>query len=250
MSLQVTLGFDGSCATLDEDLWQMRRVKYFDEVDLMKAAIRCTEAMYRRAREIVEPGVDELYIFDELHAAAVEAAGEPLIAILGNDYACGVPGGPPRSHRPARAGELYIFDLGPARRGYHADNCRTLSVDRRPTDAQMEVWHRVVKSLEFVEKTVKPGVRGNQLFHDVNRFLQDHGGYVLEHHLGHGIGLQPHEYPHLNPHWEDQLMQGEVISVEPGQYAPELACGMRLENQYLITDTGVENLLDFPLDLS
>jgi Xaa-Pro aminopeptidase len=44
-------------------------------------------------------------------------------------------------------------------------------------------------------------------------------------------------------------MEGEVFTCEPGMYAPELRAGMRVENQYLVTATGVENLSPFPLEL-
>ena len=54
-------------------------------------------------------------------------------AILGNDYACGVGGGPPRKDHVAQAGQIYILDVGPAYRGYFADNARATrgkAVDR------------------------------------------------------------------------------------------------------------------------
>ena len=91
-----------------DHLWQFRRRKDPDELALMRRAIACTEAMYRRAREIIEPGVPELRVYTELHAAAVEVAGEPLWpAYLGNDFACGAPGGPPRGGRD-RAGRRAV----------------------------------------------------------------------------------------------------------------------------------------------
>ena len=68
-------------------------------------------------------------------------------------------------------------------------------------------------------------------------------------HLGHGIGLSVHEAPHLNPSWDDTLQEGEVIAVEPALYAPELRAGLRIENDYLVTSTGVECLSQFPLGL-
>jgi Xaa-Pro aminopeptidase len=69
--------------------------------------------------------------------------------------------------------------------------------------------------------------------------------------LGHGIGLFPHEGPHLNPRpeWDDVFEEGDVFTVEPGLYTPEMRAGIRLENDYLVTATGVELLSDFPLEL-
>jgi Xaa-Pro aminopeptidase len=63
------------------------------------------------------------------------------------------------------------------------------------------------------------------------------------------VGLEPHEAPHLNPRWDDVLREGEVFTAEPGIYAQALAGGIRIENQYLVTRDGAENLTPFPLDL-
>jgi Xaa-Pro aminopeptidase len=245
----VTLMFDGPREEVDEALMQMRRVKDADELELMKKAIECCGAMYARAREVIEPGVPEIRVFSQLQAAAVEAAGEPLTALLGNDYACGVIGGPPRAGHTAVAGQLYILDLGPVYRGYFSDNARTFSVDRQPTDAQHEAHGLVKGCLEVVEQNAKAGVPCYHLWHWVNEYLKEHGRGEMTHHLGHGVGLNPHEFPHLNPEWNDTLMVGEVFTAEPGLYGKELGGGIRLENQYLVTGTGVARLTDFTLEL-
>jgi Xaa-Pro aminopeptidase len=104
--------------------------------------------------------------------------------------------------------------------------------------------------LQIVERLAKPGVRCRDLFTAVNdHFLRTLNG-PLTHHLGHGVGLQPHEFPHLNPRWDDTLLEGEIFTAEPGHYTPALNGGIRLENQYLVTATGVSNLLDAPLGLT
>lgn len=235
---------------VDPVFWELRRQKDADELELMRKAIACTEAMYRRAREIIEPGVPELRVYAELHAAAVLVAGEPLApAYLGNDYACGAPGGPPRGGRVAKAGELYVLDLGPACRGYFSDNCRTVAVDRKPTDAQMRAWEVVTGAHPIVERMARPGVSCRDVYAAVDDYYSSRTGRPFPHHLGHGVGLQPHEFPHLNPKWDDVLLEGEVFTAEPGLYAPELNAGMRIENQYLVTASGVENLTPFPTGL-
>lgn len=233
---------------VEPELFYLRRHKQADELARIRKAIAATGAMYARAREIVEPGINELEVFSQLHAAAVASLGEPPSALLGNDFACGVRGGPPRDRR-ARDGELYILDLGPAYRGYFADNCRTLAVNGRPTDAQQAAWEAVVGVFAHVERFVRPGASARQLFHDVHAQLDGQAGGRFDHHLGHGIGLYPHEAPHLNPHWDDTFETGDVFTVEPGLYEVQLAGGIRLENNYLVTEDGVELLSDFPLQL-
>jgi len=232
---------------LDAEIWRMRRRKDPDELAMIGRAIDCTAAMYRRAREVIQPGVTELEVFSELHAAAVEIAGEPLTA-LGNDYQCNSPGGPPRS-RHVNDGELYILDLGPAIRGYYADNCRTIAVSGQPTDSQQQAWEAIVAVLDMVERTVRPGVSCRAIYEQAKQMLDEYETHAFPHHLGHGFGLYPHEAPHLNPYWDDHFEAGDVFTAEPGLYTDELRAGIRLEQNYRVTEDGVERLTNIPLEL-
>ncbi len=245
--LHITGQLSAQWVDIEPELYQLRRRKDPDELENLKQAIAATDAMYRRAREIIKPGINELVVFDELQAAAVEACGE-MITGTGNDYACGERGGPPRN-RSIEAGELYILDLGPAYRGYYADNCRTIAVNGKPTRDQVRTAKKVAGAFAIVEEMVRPGVSCRALFDKVNRYLSEAEPLEFGHHLGHGIGMFPHEAPHLNPFWDDIFQAGEVIAVEPGLYGPNLRAGVRLENNYLITDSGVELLTPFPLEL-
>lgn len=232
---------------LDATLWRLRRRKDPDELQMIATSIDCTRAMYERARAIIEPGISELEVFSQLQAAAVEVAGEPLTA-TGNDYQCNSPGGPPRT-RLAENGELYILDLGPCVRGYYADNCRTIAVNRQPTQVQTDAWTRLCGVLDLVASTVRPGVSCRKLFEMAQQDLDAYRPGAFTHHLGHGFGLFPHEAPHLNPNWDDVFEAGDVFTAEPGLYFEELKAGIRLEQNFRVTDTGVELLTTFPLDL-
>ncbi len=232
---------------VDRQMWQIRRRKEADELAMIRRAIECTEAMYVRAREIIAPGISELEVFNQLHAVAVDVAGEPLTA-LGNDFQCNSPGGPPRD-RTARDGELFILDLGPAYRGYYADNCRTIAVNRQPTDEQVNAWQAIVAVLDMVEDTVIPGASCRTLFETAQAMLDEYCPDAFFHHLGHGFGLFPHEAPHLNPNWDDTFQEGDCFTAEPGLYTDELKAGIRLEQNYRVTSTGVERLTNFSLEL-
>ena len=189
--LHITQGRDAQWIDVEPDLYRLRRRKDPDELARIKRAIAATAAMYARAREIVMPGINELDVFSELQAAAVRVCGE-LLTGTGNDYASGHRGGPPRN-RKIEAGELYILDLGPAYRGYYSDNCRVIAVNREPTKLQRKAWEQVVSSFTIIEEMVKPGVRCRDLFTAVRTFLHKNKPWEFEHHLGHGIGLFPHE---------------------------------------------------------
>ena len=238
---------DAELVDIEPELYRLRRRKDPDELERIKKAIAGTARMYELARQIIEPGINELEVFNQLQAAAVNEFGEMLTG-TGNDYQCGARGGPPRD-RVAVDGELYILDLGPAFRGYFADNARTIAVNKKPTDAQQQAWEQVMKVFTHLEAAVKPGKSCKELFDEAQAILDESPVGVFNHHLGHGIGLFPHEAPHLNPNWDDSFEVGDVFTAEPGLYADELNVGMRIENDYVVTESGIELLTDFPLEL-
>jgi Xaa-Pro dipeptidase len=238
----------GERVDIEPTLYRLRRRKDADELAKIRKAIAGTKKMYELARQIVEPGITEIEVFNRLQAAAVEEFGEMLIQ-TGNDYQCGARGGHPRNNRKAADGELYILDLGPAFRGYFSDNCRTIAVNRKPTDLQQKAWTSIMKVFDHIEKTAKPGKNCKELFTEAQAILDASGVGVFNHHLGHGIGLFPHEGPHLNPFWNDTFEVGDVFTCEPGLYDEELRAGIRLENDYVVTETGIENLSPFPMEL-
>ena len=240
----------GERVDLEPTLYRLRRRKDPDELARLKKAIAGTGKMYALARQIIQPGVSELEVFNALQAIAVQEFGEKMSDHGdGNDFACGERGGPPRGGRLAQDGELYLLDLGPTFRGYFADNCRAICVNRRPTDAQQAAWSQIMQVFKHLEATVKPGKSCQELFAEAQQILNAAPVGVFNHHLGHGIGLFPHEGPHLNPYWNDVFEVGDVFTAEPGLYDPALRAGIRLENDYLVTETGVELLSPFPLEL-
>jgi Xaa-Pro dipeptidase len=232
---------------LEPELFRLRRQKDADEVRMLRKSIAATAAMYARAREIVQPGINELEVYSELYRAGVKELGETL-TYYGQDFQCNSRGGPPRD-REAQGGELYILDLGAGFRGYFSDNCRAISVDRRPTDVQMQAWEQIQKVFRHIESSVKPGYSAKQLYEEAQAILDERLPWVFDHHLGHGVGLYPHEAPHLNRYWDDEFQEGELFTAEPALYHDDLRHGMRLEQNYLVTATGLELLTDFSLDL-
>ncbi|HEY2895209.1 MAG TPA: Xaa-Pro peptidase family protein [Pirellulales bacterium] len=237
----------GELVDIEPEIYNLRRRKDADELASLRKAIAGTKAMHERAREIIEPGINELDVFNELQAAAVREYGEMMTG-TGNDYASGAHGGHPRD-RAIEAGELYILDLGPAFRGYFADNTRVTSVGHQPTDDQYKAWQHILPVFEMIERDVRPGASCRALFQQAYDWLNGGVPWKFAHHLGHGIGLFPHEAPHLNPNWDDHFQEGEVFAVEPGLYGEDLRAGIRLENNYLVTATGVELLTPYPLEL-
>ena len=83
----------------------------------------------------------------------------------------------------------------------------------------------------------------------LEKSLRDAGyGEYFPHRLGHGLGIGVHEYPSLTETNDLQLEAGMVYTIEPGIYVPNVA-GVRIEDDILVTENGVEILTKFPKEL-
>jgi Xaa-Pro aminopeptidase len=231
---------------IDDQIAVLEKRKDPDEVALMRQAIRCSLAAYDAGRAIIAPGVNELAVLEAGHTAATLTAKESIFH--SGDYRCGEPGGFARN-RGIQAGELYVIDAWSIYHGYWSDLCRTFPVSE-PTALQIEVQAHIAEILTDVPNQLKPAVSGTALWGWMDRRLREHPhlrATGLTHHAGHGVGLRAHEAPDLNRDRDGILEPGVVVSVEPGAYSPELNAGIRLENTFLITDTGCELLSAHPL---
>lgn len=228
-------------------LLALRRTKDPDEVAMLQAGIAGCEAAYARARELLDTRITEVKLYAGMLAAATFALGESPTE-FGNDFQCGALGSLPRK-REVEAGETAIFDLGVVYRGYSSDLCRTFVVGRQPSEMQAAAHRRLLEAIEYVEAAVRPGVSCKAVYEEVHAMLDSFRGWSFPHHLGHGIGLSAHEAPRLNPFWDDTFQIGDVFTAEPGLYGSDLRAGIRIEQDYLVTPTGVQRLSHFPTDL-
>lgn len=243
---QLISALGGNPIDIEPLIFALRRCKEADEIRMLDRANQANAAMYARAREIVRPGLNELDLFNELQATAVRTLGEPL-TYFGQDFQSASHGGPPRN-RQMQAGELIILDLGVGFRGYYSDNARTLVVGDEPTAVQQLAWQAAAEVFDMIAAEARSGVSCRGLFEKAKAMLDRRLPWSFHHHLGHGVGLAPHEGPHLNPNWDDTLAVGDFFAVEPGLYHEDLRHGVRLEQNYLVTDRGVCLKTEFPLE--
>lgn len=231
-------------------LRSMRRRKDPDEVALLKECMRACEAGHARAREIVRPGITELEVFCEVQRAALAAAGRA--GLIYGDFRAnngGQPktGGLPTNYRLTE-GDLFLLDYSVVLEGYRSDFTNAIAVGN-PTPQQRELFGYVVSAIQAGEKVLRAGVNARDVFDAVERPVRDQGlAEHFKHHAGHGIGMAHPEAPILVPQSEDVLVAGDVITLEPGLYVAGIG-GIRLEHNYLITDTGFERLSQHELAL-
>ncbi len=237
------------CRDISEAYQYIRREKDPDEVAALEHTIRCADEVYSLALQTMEPGLGEVELMAAMLEQATFAAGE-ILSGWGQDFQCGVPGGFARPNRMIESGELYVLDVGVGVRGYRSDLCRTFAVDGQPSEEQLAAHERVLEVMKEGESMLRPGQSCREMFDHIHSLLDGWNGYAFFHHAGHGIGLDAHEVPRINPAWDDTFCPGDVVAFEPGIYGDSLRGGIRLENNYLITKTGYRQLSHFPLDLT
>ena len=232
---------------IDAHVFAMQQLKHDDEIAVLRAAIAVNESAYEAVLKELRPGLTELDVFHIAYGAICGAAGD--IVDYAGDFQCGQAGGRARP-RAIPAGELYIVDSYPIVNGYWSDMCRTFAVGE-PSADQRAAHAKVADSLAMVEATVKPGQRTGEVFDRIAHELEGlpFAVSVMPHHAGHGIGLRAHEWPHFWPHAEHTFQPRQVFTCEPGVYGEALRGGVRLEETFLVTDTGLEKLTQFPLEL-
>ncbi|MCZ2155400.1 MAG: Xaa-Pro peptidase family protein [Bryobacterales bacterium] len=230
---------------------RLRKKKEPDEVAEIQRALDLCEVAYAAARKTIAPGLREADVYAAMYEAVVKRAGTAVT--FPGDFACGercISGGGPPTERVILPGDLYILDLFPAPAFYSADTCRTFAAGA-PSDVQQRAWEVVVEAVKIAEAAIRPGVGARDVYRLVKDYLdsQPVTEKSFRHHLGHGIGHRGHESPRIIPGSTDVFEAGDVFTLEPGVYSQALHGGIRLEDNYLVTETGIRNLFDYPREL-
>ena len=234
---------------IDGTLSEVQRNKHPDEFEMLRWSVEVNLASYDAAQAILRAGANELEVLAESQRGAMLKAGERVFH--DGDYQCGERHGPARNRLIDR-GELYILDGHTCCRGYWSDLARTFIVDSEPTDLQGSIFDHIAAVQDAVPSLLKPGARGTEIWRALDEQIREHRALAdsgLVHHAGHGIGIRMHEPPDLNRDREGILRVGDVVCVEPGGYTPAARLGARIENTYLITESGAENLSEYPVNI-
>ncbi|MBS0204397.1 MAG: aminopeptidase P family protein [Planctomycetes bacterium] len=244
------LGKPGS-VDLGTTLRSLRRQKHSDEIAVLKECMRAGEAGMLRLREIIRPGVTEFEIFRAVQDAAIAAAGRPAL-IYGDFRAANAThpkvGGLPTDYA-LQNGDMFTLDYSVVLEGYRSDftNCLTVGT---PNPEQQRLSDLVSAAQRGGEALLKAGSRAADIWHAVNRPILEAGlADKFAHHAGHGIGLAHPEPPILVPDSDDILLAGDVVTLEPGLYVQGIG-GIRIEHNYLITETGYERLSNHVISLT
>ena len=234
---------DPYAANLIGTLAALRRRKDPDEIAVLRRCMRAGEAGHAWARAHVKPGMTELEVFCGVHSACILEAGHAVVTY--GDFA--VSPGPERrggspTGRVLEAGDLLILDFSVVIDGYRGDFTNTLVVGRGPSSDQRSLFDLCVRAMEAGERELRPDRPCRTVYEAVHDVFERAGvGRHFPHHAGHGLGLTHPEAPYFVRDADESLLEGDVVTLEPGLYVPDVG-GLRIEHNYLITANGFERL--------
>jgi Xaa-Pro aminopeptidase len=229
----------------------LRRRKDPDEMAVLRRCMRATEAGHAWARANVRPGLSELDVYTGIVAACTRSAGHAVIVY--GDFAVS-PGperrGGPATERIIEPGDMLILDFSVVIDGYRSDFTNTLVVGRAPTADQRRLYELCCQAMSQGEKELRGGASCRTVY-DAVRAAFDRGGVAdaFPHHAGHGLGLSHPEAPFFVRLADETLMEGDVVTLEPGLYIAGVG-GIRIEHNYRITADGYERLSNHEITLT
>ncbi len=225
---------------VDNAFHALRAVKSEQELATIAEAARITDAAFVRATSNLEPGVTEKALAWRIEAAmhdlGADRPGFPVIV------AAGPHGARPHhdpSDRPIEEGEPVVIDMGAMIGGYSADLTRTICLGQAPPTF-IDRYNTVLSAQRRALTEIRAAMSGREADAVAREELSAAGcGDQFLHGLGHGVGLNIHEFPSLGKDSDDILEPGHVVSIEPGLYFEGWG-GIRIEDLCVVTPTGLD----------
>ena len=230
----------------------LRQIKSPGEITFLKTAIDLSDDAHLEAMKMMRPGLYEYQVaakMVEVHAmGGSEAEGyAPIVGAGPNSTALHYD----KLSRKIEDGDIVVLDVGAQFAGYSADITRTLPANGKFTPRQREIYEIVLGAQNAAIAEVKPGAQlcrkgDRSLFKISYDYINSHGkdkqgkplGQYFIHGLGHHIGLDVHDVgDQCRP-----LEPGMVVTIEPGIYIPDENLGVRIEDDVLVTETGMKLL--------
>ncbi|GAA3725252.1 aminopeptidase P family protein [Salinicoccus jeotgali] len=252
-----TLGFEGhhinyntseklaenfEIVPLTNEIEKIRMFKTQEEVSIIKKACEIADETYDHILKYIKPGMSELNVRNEVenHMRKLGAEGSSFDIIVASGYRGALPHGV-ASDKIIEAGEMITLDFGAYYNGYASDITRSFGVGH--VSEEMEKVHNIVLESQLAAlDEIKTGMTGREADSVARDIITKHGyGDNFGHSLGHGFGLEVHEMPSLAKSSETVLEKDMCVTVEPGIYIEDVG-GVRIEDDCLVTDQGLEKL--------
>lgn len=231
-------------------LAEMRACKDATELAATRQAVQIAEQALAWLLPQVQPGMTEASLAtlleNQLFALGATALSFPTILLSGPRSA--LPHGKP-SARQLQRGDFLLLDFGAEVAGYRSDITRTYLIGE-PSERQCAFYQTVLQAQQAALAIAGPGISGHAINAAAQQVLQASGfGEFAGEGIGHGTGLVLHEYPLMREGCDTLLKAGMIVTIEPGLYQPGFG-GVRIEDNILITENGIEILTQSPKQLT
>ncbi|HWD37857.1 MAG TPA: Xaa-Pro peptidase family protein [Fimbriimonas sp.] len=227
---------------------RLRMVKGGDEIEKIREACLFADAIFEFLLPLIQPGRTEydvqldLEFFIRRHRHSLAF---PPIVVSGERSAR--PHGK-ASDKPLESGDFLTMDFGANIDGYNSDLTRTVVVGDA-TPRHREIYEQVLKAEMAALDAIRPGVLAKDVDALARKVLDEKGlAQYFGHGLGHGLGRIVHDTGRMNASSEDVFAPGQVWTVEPGVYIEGFG-GVRIEDDVVVTDDGIEILTHAPKQL-
>ena len=229
----------GAATLLDAGplLRRLRLTKSRAEIDTLQRAAAITDAAGEELFGRVRAGQTEIAVAEMLGGIVAELGGTlsfDTLAQSGPNSA--MPHARP-STRKLQAGDYVLLDFGAAFDGYKADSTR-MAVVGEPSERHAAIHRLVLDAHDAAVEAVRAGATTGEVDAAARQVIDAAGyGDRFFHRIGHGLGLEEHEDPSLDPGSTTELEPGMVFTVEPGVYIPGWG-GVRIEDDVVVEEDG------------
>lgn len=221
---------------------ELRENKEPEELEKIRKAITITAKAFKFIKSLIKPGKREIELAGELERFIryQGASCASFDIIVGSGPNSSFPHHI-SSSRKIKKDEPVLIDMGVDYLGYKSDLTRVFFSDKIKVLVR-KTYDIVLEAQKKVIKLIKPGAKIAEIDGVSRKYIAQQGyGEFFGHGLGHGVGLEVHEAPHISGKDSNTLRPGMVFTVEPAIYLPG-KFGIRIEDMVLVTDKGCEVL--------
>jgi Xaa-Pro dipeptidase len=219
------------------EIRRMRLIKREDEIAKIARAAAITDAAGAKVLAQMRAGMSELDVAMLLGSAIGEQGGTlGFASLVQSGPNSAMPHATPSSRKLA-AGDFVLLDFGAAVDNYNADMTR-MAVVGEPSVKHREIHDVVLRANQAAVAAVRAGVTTGDVDAAARAVIEAAGyGPQFFHRVGHGLGLEEHEDPSLDPGSSTVLEAGMVFTIEPGVYVEGFG-GVRIEDDVVVEEHG------------
>lgn len=220
------------------DSFKLRSVKEDKEIENLQIAADIAAETIEWIKTKIKPGMTEKEVAKMITIHMLELGGsknsfEPIVA-------SGLNGANPH-HKPTnkeiKLGDMITIDIGCIYNGYCSDITRSFILGKEPNNPELiSIYNKVLEAqLAGIESAIS-GTTGASV-DKVCRDIISESKYkdFFNHSTGHGVGIQVHELPNISSTNKEQLVNNNIVTIEPGIYVPNVG-GVRIEDTIVIQD--------------